>query len=98
MDTGPDGLRDFQVFLSQLETVPENKVTFYVHWVRRFLKACHYQLENINKESVARYLNSLEADEKVANCQMKQAADAVILYVEQFLKKPLQQPPTDGGL
>ena len=33
----------------------------------------------------------MTSDEKIADWQVKQAADAVILYVEQYLKKPLQQ-------
>ena len=97
MDREPDGLRDFQTFLSQLGSVPENKITFYVHWVQRFLKVCKYKPENINKESVAGYLDSLDADEKIADWQIKQAADAVILYVERFLKKPLKQIPSSVG-
>jgi len=94
MDKEVVALRDFQTFLSQLGTVPENKTKFYLHWVRRFLKFCNYQFENINKERVAQYLDSLDAEEKIADWQVKQAADAVILYVEQFLKKPLQQIPS----
>ncbi len=82
---------DFQAFLSQLGTIPENKTKFYVHWVRKFLKFCNYQLENINIERVSLYLDTLDADEKIADLQVKQAADAVTLYVEQYLKKPLPQ-------
>ena len=84
-------LGDFQTFLSELGTIPENKTEFYIHWVRRFLNSCNYQLENINSDRVLQYLDSLAADEKTADWQVKQAADAVILYVEQYLKKPLQQ-------
>jgi len=40
-------LEDFEAFLSKLWTVPD-KIKFYIHWVRRFLKSCSYQLENIN--------------------------------------------------
>jgi integron integrase len=49
---------------------------------------------------VSQYLNSLDADESIADWQVKQAADAVILYIEQFLKKPLKQdiPLTKGSL
>jgi site-specific recombinase XerD len=71
MDKEVDALRDFQTFLSQLGTVPENKTKFYVHWVRRFLKFCNYQVENINKERVAQYLDSLDAEEKIADWQVK---------------------------
>jgi integron integrase len=84
-------LGDFRMFLSQLKTIPENKREFYIYWVRRFLMSCNYQLENINTERVSQYLESLAADEKIADWQVKQAADAVILYAEQYLKKPLQQ-------
>lgn len=53
MDRKMGALGDFQTFLSQLKTVPENKIEFYIHWVRRFLKSCNYQLENINTERVS---------------------------------------------
>ena len=91
MDRELGALRDFQRFLSRLGTVPDNKSKFYIHWVQRFLKSCNYQLENINTERVSQYLDSLDAEENIADWQVKQAADAVILYVEQYLKKPLQQ-------
>lgn len=71
--------------------MPENKTKFYIHWVRRFLKSCNYQFEIINTDRVSQYLDSLDADKKIADWQVKQAADAVILYVGQYLKKPLQQ-------
>jgi integron integrase len=84
-------VEDFEAFLSKLGTVPEDKIKFYIHWVRRFLKSCNYQLENINTERVSQYLDSLDADEKIADWQVRQAADAVTLYVEKYLKKSLQQ-------
>jgi hypothetical protein len=37
MDREPDALKDFQTFLSQLGSVPENKITFYVYWVRKWI-------------------------------------------------------------
>ncbi len=90
MDREGGMLRDFETFLSQLGTVPEDKIKFSIHWVRRFIKFCNYQLENINTERVSQYLDSLEGDEKVVDWQVKQAADAVTLYMEQYLKKPLK--------
>ena len=84
-------LGDFETFLSKLGTIPDDKTKFYVHWVRKFLKVCNYQVENINTQRVSQYLDSLDADEKVADWQVKQATDAVILYVEKYLKGSLQQ-------
>jgi integron integrase len=89
-----DQLKDFEAFLIKLGNIPEDKIKFYIHWVRRFLKSCNYQLENINEEHISQYLESLEADEKIADWQVKQAADAVNLYVEEYLKKKFQQVPS----
>jgi hypothetical protein len=41
----------------------------------------NYQLENTPTEGVSQYLESLDADERIAEWQAKQAADAVILEV-----------------
>ena len=40
-------LADFETFLSRLGTIPEDRIKFYIHWVRRFLKSCNYQFDNI---------------------------------------------------
>jgi integron integrase len=90
MDREMSALADFETFLSKLGAIPEDKIKFYVHWVRRFLKSCNYQLDHINTQHVSQYLDSLDADEKIADWQVRQAADAVILYVEKYLKRPLQ--------
>jgi integron integrase len=91
-------LADFETFLSKLGTIPEGKIKFYVYWVRRFLKSCNYQLDNINIQNVSQYLDSLDADEKTADWQVRQAADAVILYIEKYLRRPLQEiTPKDPG-
>ena len=82
-------LSEFEAFLSKSGRIPENKIKYYLYWVQRFLKFCTYQSDNINTEQVNQFLDSLEADENIADWQVKQAADAVITYVEQFLKKPL---------
>ena len=75
--------------IDYFETV--SKIKFYIHWVWRFLKFCNYQFDHINGERISQYLDSLDADEKVVDWQVKQAADAVKLYVEKYLKKSLQQ-------
>jgi len=84
-------LGDFEAFLLKFGSVPEEKIRFYIHWVSRFLKSCNFQIDNITTERVSKYLDSMEGDEKVSDWQVKQAADAVMLYVEKYLKKPLKQ-------
>jgi len=91
MDRKSEVLSDFEAFLIKSGAIPEEKIKFYIHWVRRFLKSCDYQLDSISTERISQYLDSLEADEKVSDWQVKQAADAVILYGEKYLKKSLKQ-------
>jgi len=100
MERKNEKIEGFEEFLSKLGAVPKDKIKFYIHWVRKFLKFCNYQLENINTERVSQYLDFLEADEKIADWQVKQAADAVLLYVEKYLKKSLKQltPPAKGSM
>jgi len=40
-------LSDFEKFLSKLGAIPQDKIKFYVYWVRRFLKSSNYQLDKI---------------------------------------------------
>jgi integrase len=84
-------LKDFERFLLKLGNIPEEKTKFYLYWVRRFLKFSNYELENIHTERISQYLDSLGTDEKIKDWQVKQAADAVILYVEKYLNRPLQE-------
>ena len=93
-ETGP--LADFETFLSKLGTIPEGKIKFYLYWIWRFLKTCNYQSDSINTKHVSDYLDSLEADEKTADWQVRQAADAVILYVEKYFKRSLQEITPKG--
>jgi len=91
MDRKNGALSDFEAFLLKSGNIPEDKIKFYIYWVRRFLKFCNHQLENINTERISQYLDSLEADEKVKDWQVKQAADAVIFYAEKYLNRSLKQ-------
>ncbi len=94
MDRKTEALRDFEAYLLKLGNIPEDKVKFYIHWVLRFLKSCNYQLDNINTKHVSQYLDSLDTDEKIVDWQVRQAADAVLLYVEKYLRRPLQEITT----
>lgn len=47
-------------------------------------------MDSINAKRVDVFLDSLEADKNIADWQVRQAADAVITYVELFLKKQLK--------
>jgi integrase len=69
-----DKFGEFEAFLTESGKVPKDKTKYYLYWVRRFLKQCNYQPDNINIEQVEKYLDSLEADEGIAGWQVKQTA------------------------
>jgi hypothetical protein len=71
-------LTEFAKFLSVSDRIQEDIVKYYVDWVQRFLKCCKYQPEDISVKTIEQYLDSLDADEGVADWQVKQAVDAVI--------------------
>jgi|GEM_PF-2384339 len=75
---------DFEAFLSKLWTVPKDKIKFYIHWVRRFLKSCNYQLENINTER-------LEAGHNIRTIQEllgHKHVNTTMIYTHVIRKKP----------
>jgi len=85
-------LSEFQTFWSKSGKVPENRIKHYIYWTQRFLKFCKYQPEDMDLNRITQYLDSLVANESIADWQVRQAADAVLTYVEQFLDKPLKSP------
>ncbi len=44
MERKDDRIGGFEEFLSKLGAVPKDKIKFYLHWIRRFLK---FRLQNI---------------------------------------------------
>ncbi len=77
MDSKSRLLRDFESFLLKSGSIPEDKIKFYIYWVRRFLRFSNYQLENIGTERISQYLDTLEADEKVKDWQVKMPSSSM---------------------
>ena len=56
---------------------------------------CGNNLNGISNDSINCYLHSLEVDQYTADWQVKQAADAVLIFVQKFLRQP--QPPCNSN-
>ena len=77
--------KDFEEFLSCSGLIRKDKIKCYVYWVNKFLYYCKYRSHKPVNHNISSYLDKLEKDERIADWQVKQAADAVLIYIEKFL-------------
>lgn len=52
----------------------------------RFLKYNQYRPSEPLEQNIASYLEAIERDSRFADSQVKQAADAILLYADKYLK------------
>ncbi len=77
-------LKEFQEYLRQNSLVQEKYIPFYAHWARKFFD---YSTSNDNIShdlQVQKFINCLESNERLADWQVRQANDAITLYMRKF--------------
>ena len=79
-------LADFGVFLLKERLVPENHASFVVRWVRQFLGVSKHNTDEALEDRVQRFVERLEASDKITDWQVRQAEQAIRLYYMNFLK------------
>jgi integron integrase len=79
-------LPEFQDFLLSRSLVPEKNVSFYAHWVSKFLAFSNRNEELQPDLRVEKFLNELKSQKNIVAWQIKQADDALRLYIHRFLK------------
>ena len=78
-------LPEFQNFLLSRKLAPENNVPFYAYWVSKFL-AFSNNNENLTHDlRVEKFLNYLKAQKTITDWQIRQADEALQLYINHFL-------------
>jgi len=78
-------LPEFQKFLRSRRFVQEKYIPFYAYWASNFL-AFSNRNEYLNHDlSVDEFLNHLKAKKNIADWQVKQAGEAVKLFVKHFM-------------
>jgi len=86
-------LPDFQKFLLSCGFAPPKNVPFYATWVSKFI-AFSNQHEELNHDLLfQKFLDKLKSQKNTADWQIKQARNAVQLYITHFMpdkKTPLQ--------
>ncbi len=77
-------LPEFQEFLRANKLAPENHIPYLVFWVNRFLAFAN-KCKGGDIDSVSfDFIDSLRADRNIADWQVSQAEDALLLYCDRF--------------
>ena len=77
-------LPEFQEFLHANKLAPENHIPHLAYWVNRFLVFLN-KSENRDIDSITfDFIDSLRADRNIADWQVRQAEDALLLYLDRF--------------
>jgi integron integrase len=87
-------LPDFQTFLLSRGFAPPKNVPFYANWVSKFI-AFSNRNEELNHDLLfEKFLDKLKSQKNTADWQIRQARDAVQLYITHFMadKKTALQP------
>ncbi len=88
MDMKQMDLKGFEQFIADRDLVPEEKRSFYLHWIRRFLNSEFSSAELTGKDKVECFADQLARDTSVQDWQLRQALQAVSLYLDVFLLDP----------
>jgi len=91
-------LAEFEDFINRFRLVSPEKSRFYVYWVDRFLKYYQNRSSRPLAQIVSSYLKTMETDSRFADWQVKQAADAILLYANKYLKSQPSFLSTNGSL
>jgi len=79
-------LVEFEKYLKTNNLVPPDKAKYYSNWADKFLYGINYKVSAIDQNSVAIFINSMKNNQKYADWQIRQAEDAVRMYMTNFLK------------
>jgi len=90
-------LAGFQAFPAERRLAREHQIRYFVRWVQRFLWHCHGKLDRVSHDSILRFRNVLENETALADWQVRQAENAVAIYLQQFLKLDLAPPTVKTG-
>jgi hypothetical protein len=78
-------LPEFQEYLRTKSLVKEKYIPFYANWASKFLTFTGNEGNLSYDLQVQKFLDLLKGQENIADWQVKQAEDAIQLYVNQFI-------------
>jgi len=88
-----DLLPEFQKYLLSRQLVPEENVSFYAWWVSRFLAFSNTREGLPGQLLVERFIEHLRQKKAIADWQLRQAQEAIRLYLDHFPEGKREGPP-----
>jgi len=77
-------LPEFRNYLLSNNIVPQKKIQFYAYWASNFM-AFSKRNKGMNMDiTIQSYLNHLRSNDQIADWQLKQAEEAVLLYINHY--------------
>jgi len=80
-------LPDFQEFLRSRKLVPEKNIPYFASWAGKFLFFCNKNKRIDHNQLVMEFIDSLTKNEDIQDWQIRQAQQAVQLYLVNFSGK-----------
>lgn len=96
-------LPDFQAFLRNRNLVHEKYIPYFAHWVSRFPYFCNNNSQSDRARLILEFMDLLKKDKNISDWQLRQAQQAVQLYLSNFKGKiaieamPLSPHPCEYG-
>ena len=83
-------LVDYEKYLISNNLVPAEKSRYYSNWADKYLHGINYNTAAINQNTFSCFIAGMRKDPKYADWQIRQAENAVRMYIRNFLKLELQ--------
>jgi len=80
-------LPEFQAFLRSRKLVPEKNIPYFASWASKFLYFCNKNNQLDNNKLVMEFMDSLQRDHRIHDWQIRQARQAVQVYLVNFKGK-----------
>jgi hypothetical protein len=80
-------LPDFQEFLKSHRLVPHKNIPYFAQWVSKFLHFCNKNNQLDHKKLVMEFMDSLQKNNAIPDRQIRQAQQAVQVYLVNFKGK-----------
>jgi hypothetical protein len=80
-----NNLKEFEDFIKHHRLIKPEKARLYIYWVEKYIKYSQNRPSKPNPQIIELFLESMEMDSRFADWQVKQAADAILLYIDKYL-------------
>ena len=80
---------NLKTFFQSREGISKEKVKYYIGWLNKFLEFHNGRMEDVSEGDLKAFGDHLE-NKGHEEWQVKQAQEAVFLYIEKFLNKKIE--------